>query len=105
MSQEVPRLPVGERQDDPVLVSSRREASIVLIVFLISLVWTVLASNYLGYDRKKEDLEYVFGFPDWIFWAIIVPWGSCIVFSFIFGAFFVRDEDLGQELEEQSDFL
>ncbi|MEX1230577.1 MAG: hypothetical protein WEB58_10070 [Planctomycetaceae bacterium] len=104
-------------QEDPVLVSSRREAIIVFVVFIIALFWSILASydlgylhhtdtgTYIGSHPENVELTYVFGFPHWVFWGIVIPWGSCIVFSIIFGAFLVRDEDLGEELEEQSDFI
>ncbi|MFN0195544.1 MAG: DUF997 family protein [Planctomycetaceae bacterium] len=94
----------SEVKEDPILVSSRREAVIVLVVFLIALFWSVMTSYTLGYNIKAEELTYVLGFPHWVFWGIIVPWGTMIVFSLLFGAFLVRDEDLGPELEEQSDF-
>ncbi len=50
-------------------------------------------------------MKFVFGFPDWVFWGIVVPWVVCSIFSLYFGATFVRDEDLGEELPEQEDEL
>ena len=57
--------------------------------------------NPEGMDRPT----FVLGFPDWVFWGILAPWSACVVFSFWFGATFMRDEDLGEELPEQEDEL
>ena len=41
------------------------------------------------------------GFPDWIVWGVIVPWSICICISFVFGAIFMRDDDLGEDQVEE----
>jgi hypothetical protein len=91
--------------DDPVLRSARREAIVVLCAWLAAMAYTVTYCYLHGYNRKIESLTFVLGFPDWVFWGIVVPWSLCIVFSFYFGATFMRDEDLGEELPEQEDDL
>jgi hypothetical protein len=91
--------------DDPVLRSARREALVVLAAWIAALGYTVGYCYLHGYNRSAESLVFVFGFPDWVFWGIVVPWGACALFSFAFGAIFVRDEDLGEELPEQEDEL
>jgi hypothetical protein len=50
-------------------------------------------------------LRFVWGFPDWIFWGVVTPWVVCALISLWFGARFVRDEDLGEELPEPVDEL
>lgn len=94
-----------ELTPDPVLRSARREALCVLATWLAAMSYTVTYCYLNGYNRRLEDLTFVLGFPDWIFWGVIVPWGVCIVFSVWFGATFMRDEDLGEELPEQEDEL
>lgn len=90
---------------DPVLQSARREALVVLGTWLAAMGYTVSNCYLYGYHRDLADLKFVLGFPDWIFWGIVVPWGVCVVFSLWFGATFMRDEDLGEELPEQEDEL
>jgi hypothetical protein len=94
-----------EPAPDPVLRSARREALCVLVVWLLALGYTVPYCYIYGYNRSLQDLTFVLGFPDWIFWGVLVPWGVCVVISFWFGAVFMRDEDLGEELPEQEDEL
>jgi hypothetical protein len=91
--------------DDPVLRSGKREALVVLVIWLAAMAYTVTYCYLFGYNRTVESLTFVLGFPDWVFWGIVTPWSVCIVFSFYFGATFMRDEDLGEELPEQEDEL
>lgn len=96
---------MSESTDDPVLRSARREAVVVLCVWLAAMSYTVGYCYLNGYNRKVEDLKFVLGFPDWVFWGVVTPWVICAAFSFFFGATFMRDEDLGEELPEQEDEL
>jgi hypothetical protein len=91
--------------DDPVVRSGKREALVVLFTWLAAMAYTVTYCYLHGYNRTVESLTFVLGFPDWVFWGIVTPWSVCIVFSFYFGATFMRDEDLGEELPEQEDEL
>jgi hypothetical protein len=91
--------------DDPVLRSGKREAIVVFCAWLAAMAYTVTYCYLHGYNRPIESLTFVLGFPDWVFWGIVVPWSVCIVFSFYFGATYMRDEDLGEELPEQEDDL
>lgn len=82
---------------DPVYVSSRREAILVFVIFAIACTHTVVYTTTFGYNRPIDSLRFVFGFPDWVFYGIVVPWGLCVLISWGFGALFVRDEDLGED--------
>lgn len=90
---------------DPVLKSAQREAFCVLAIWLAAMGYTVPYCYFYGYNRSLESLTFVLGFPDWIFWGVVVPWSVCVLVSFWFGATFMRDEDLGEELPEQEDEL
>ena len=91
--------------DDPVLRSARREAVVVFFTWLAAMAWTIAYCYLNGYGRAPESLTFVLGFPDWVFWGIVVPWSICSLFALYFGATFMRDEDLGEELPEQEDEL
>ena len=91
--------------DDPVLRSAKREAVVVFAAWLGAMTYTVTYCYLNGYNRPTESLTFVLGFPDWVFWGIVVPWSVCVVFSFWFGTTFMKDEDLGEELPEQDDEL
>jgi len=91
-----------DRPEDPVLTSARREALLVLAIWLTACVYSIGVCYRLGYGRDVATLTYIFGFPDWIFWGVVVPWTVCTGLSFVLSYFVIRDEDLGEEqLEEQ----
>lgn len=88
------------RSEDPVLRSSRREAALVLLIWLAACVYTVGYCYLFGYDRDAATLTYVLGFPDWVFWGIITPWTVCTILCFVLSYFVISDEDLGEEQAE-----
>jgi len=38
-------------------------------MWLVAMTYTVGYCGLYGYQRSAEDLRYVLGFPDWVFWA------------------------------------
>ena len=82
---------------DPVLVSARREALIVCLTWVAAMAYTIFYCQGHAYGRRKEEIQYIFGCPDWVFWGVVVPWLACVVFSWIFASVFMRDEDLGED--------
>ena len=88
------------RLEDPVLVSARREAIVVLTIWAAACAYSVGYCYLYGYGRPAESIAYVWGFPDWIFWGVVVPWSVCTAICFWLAYFFIRDEDLGEEQAE-----
>ncbi|MGF1578300.1 MAG: hypothetical protein ACFCD0_02930 [Gemmataceae bacterium] len=104
---------------------SRREAIFILVLWGLCFLYTVpycYFNGYLshepmpeklstgpaigkllgpleGHDRKHElpDMPYDLGIPDWVFWGVALPWGLCLVVTFVFCLFFYSEEDLGQD--------
>jgi Protein of unknown function (DUF997) len=83
--------------EDPVLTSARREALLAFATWAIAATYCLVYCYLHAYGRPIEDLRYIAGFPDWVFWGIVVPWGVCILFSWVFAAVWMRDEDLGED--------
>lgn len=86
---------------DPVLVGARREACMVLVMWLMAGGYTLLYCLRHGYNRDLADLTFTWGFPDWVFWGIVVPWGCCVVASGLFAFCFMRDDPLGEDAGAQ----
>lgn len=80
----------------PILKSARRELYASAKIWLISMIWSVGYCAKYGSNLKPEDLKFVLGFPDWIFWGVILPWGLCTVISGVFAFGFMQDVDLGE---------
>src|SRR5262245_29582937 len=88
------------RREDPVLISSRREALLVFFIWLLAASYSIGVSYAWGYGRDAATLTYVLGFPDWIFWGVVVPWTVCTVICFVMAYFVISDDDLGEEQAE-----
>jgi hypothetical protein len=89
------------RTEDPVVRSSRREALLVMFVWLAAVTYTVGYCSLYGYHRSVAEVEYVLGFPDWFFWGIVVPWVCCTIVTWAFACCGMSDESLG----ENADFV
>jgi hypothetical protein len=83
--------------DDPVLSSSRREALVVLVVWLAAMSYTVGYCVWRGYGRDWETVSFVLGFPDWVFWGIVCPWLAAVAISWWFANRLMSDEPLSDE--------
>lgn len=92
-------------QDDPVLVSARREGLVVLVIWLVAMGYTITYCYLHGYHRSVESLTFVLGIPDWVFWGIVAPWMICVVASWLFSYVLMTDADLGEENEEAEEGL
>jgi len=88
------------RTENSLLQGARREALVVLAWWLTTFVYTVGYCYRNGYDRPIEDLTFVCGFPDWIFWGVVVPWVVCFLFSIWFAFFFMKDVSMGEDGQE-----
>ncbi|HQZ63816.1 MAG TPA: DUF997 family protein [Planctomycetaceae bacterium] len=91
------------RDQDPVVNSSLREAFVVIGVWMAAMGWSITVCYRMGYNRPVEDLKLVYGFPDWFFWGIVVPWCACTVISCLFSALLFRDGPLGEDVEDADD--
>ena len=82
--------------EHPLLKSARREAVIALAIWFMTMCYSVGYCSLHGYGRSAESLTYVLGFPDWVFWGLVLPWGICTIVSSAFAMFIMKDEDLGE---------
>ena len=86
--------------DDPVLASARREALLVGVVWLAAITYTTAYCYWNGYGRTAESLRFVLGFPDWIFWGVILPWGLSLVLTCWFAFGIMTDHPLEEDPED-----
>lgn len=89
-----------ERAEDPLVRSSRREAWQVMAIWCIAMTYTVGYCYLYGYNRPFEELTFVWGFPDWVFWGIVVPWSVCVVVGILFAYFVMTDAEIGDPNED-----
>jgi len=79
---------------DPVFRNARREAIVLLAIFAISLIYTVLVSYFLGYDRDPSEIVTYLGIPDWVLWSVFLPWTVCVGVTVWFTFFYMVDDPL-----------
>ena len=65
------------------------------VVFVSAIAYTIFTCDRLGYRDPQAPLEFVLGFPDWIFWGVIVPWVVCTAIAALFSFVIMQDHDLG----------
>jgi hypothetical protein len=86
--------------EDPLLTSARREMIVTFCIWAVAMIYTVGVSMTWGYGRDPATLKYVLGFPDWIFWGVVMPWATATVVSATFAMGFMEDAPLGDDEEE-----
>lgn len=89
--------------EDPLLTSARREMRITLGLWAIAMACTMGVSLTWGYGRDPKSLTFVLGFPDWVFWGIIIPWAASTVIASTFALTIMEDAplDTDQPFEAQ----
>ncbi len=83
-----------ETKEYPLLKSARREALAAFSLWLMATTYSVGYCSAYGYGRSAESLTFVLGFPDWVFWGIVLPWGICTIVASLFAFCFMTDENL-----------
>ena len=82
------------RTELPLLKSARREALTAAGIWIAAMIYSVGYCYSFGYGRDPRTLTFVLGFPDWVFYGIVLPWGICTIISTLFAFLFMKDEDL-----------
>jgi hypothetical protein len=80
--------------EDPLLTSARRNMRFATGLFVVALVYTLGVCWTFGYHRPAGSLTFVLGFPDWVFWGIVVPWAACTLISMWYALGVMTDEPL-----------
>ena len=64
--------------------------------------WGALVTLF-GDGRAGEPIHFVLGFPSWVFWGIVAPWGGCVLIAGWFSWRFMSEEELGAVREDEDD--
>jgi hypothetical protein len=82
----------------PLVETARREALLCGAIFVAAITYTIGYCTTHGYTGDApQDLKFVLGFPEWIFYGILAPWAVCTVFAAIFSFGIMTDHDLSGE--------
>jgi hypothetical protein len=95
----MPHPPDRPGKEQELLRHARREGLLIMAVWAVALAWSVGCGYLLGYDPRRE-IRLILGMPDWIFWAVVLPWGLALLFTAWFCFAFMADDDLGRDPDE-----
>ncbi|MCA9077443.1 MAG: DUF997 family protein [Planctomycetaceae bacterium] len=86
----------ADAPDDPVYLNARREALVILCLWAAAMMWAVPYCYFFGYHPVGDpaELKTILGIPSWVFWGVVVPWGTCCLASVALALWFIKDEDL-----------
>jgi hypothetical protein len=89
-------------REDPVLRHSRREAWIIFGAWLAASLFCSTFYGLFGLIRPghplgREDIRPILGIPWWFALGVLAPWGVFALFSVLFAALGMRDDDLGED--------
>jgi len=94
---------------------SVREARWVALLWFLNLSWTIGYSYIHGYPHTADSFvvklgladvwepsqfRHTFGIPNWVLFAVIIPWFVMVTISILFAKFYMSNDDLGVEAEE-----
>ena len=117
MTEQPSSPPVDQPVEDPIYRHTRREAKIILSMWLIALIYTCSYCYLFGYsehptaegpdvstfvgplenfNRTADSLTTPLGLgiPDWVFYGVVLPWVACILASIFFCLFIFQEDDL-----------
>ena len=84
-------------------LNARREGLVAFLGWVIAGLVTVPTCLTLGFGLDSEQVNTILGIPTWVFFGIVVPWICMIGYAVWFSLFFVKDEDLGSDPEDDID--
>lgn len=88
---------------DPVFVHARREAAVIVALFLLFFSYSILTCFFLGYGHTAEDsssIRLIWGMPAWVFFGIFLPWCGVDLVAVWFCFFFMQDDNLNPPEED-----
>lgn len=114
---------------DSVYLNCRREAILIFLLWLAVSTYSIVVSYLYGYTSHEPAVissshtieEFIgplesfnrvpstlttplgLGIPDWVFYAVVVPWFFCILITWFFCVFYMKDDDLGLECSGPED--
>jgi hypothetical protein len=96
------RSPPADRPEQRLLRHARREGLVIMALWAVCLAWSTVYAAVFGYRAPAANSPLILGMPSWVFWAVVFPWGLCLLFSVWFCFFFMADDDLGTDRDEET---
>lgn len=65
-------------------LKSKKEFKKGVIVIAIFILFSTIVSYFLGYKRSFVEIKYILGFPDWVFYGVLLPWIAIVLYTIFF---------------------
>ncbi len=52
-----------------------------------------LISYFVGYRKPAEEIKFILGIPDWVFWGVLIPWIAIVLFTVWYGLFKMKGDE------------
>lgn len=83
--------------EDSRYVQCTKEMFMVLGFFVINLIVVIGLAMGVGLNKTSEEVNLIWGFPDWFFWSGIIGSIIMIVLTFLMVKIFFKDMSLESE--------
>ena len=71
----------------------KKEFKVGVISTSIYILTSTIISYFLGYKRNYTSMKLILGFPDWIFYGVLVPWIIIVLFTIVYAFYFMEDNN------------
>ena len=85
-----------EFTEDPRYRIAAKEAWMAIFLFLLNFAWWFAFAYGLG-SQPPQEYSYIFGFPAWFFWSVIVGTIVFSVLAYVMVRFFYTDMPLAAD--------
>lgn len=71
-----------KRKDE--YLKTKREFKKGVIVTGTFILFSTIVSYFLGYKRSVSEMKFILGFPDWVFYGVLIPWIAIVLYTIFF---------------------
>lgn len=69
-----------------------KEFKVGVIITALYIALSSAISYVLGYNRDPNSIKLILGFPDWVFWGVLIPWVAIVGFTLIYGLYIMEGD-------------
>lgn len=74
-------------------LKSLKEFKVSIIVGGLFILVSCVISYLMGYSRSPEDIKLILGFPDWIFFGVLLPWILIVLFTIFYSLTLMKGDE------------
>lgn len=83
----------SEKNTHKKFLESFKEFKTSTIVGGLFILVSCLVSYFMGYARNPENIKFILGFPDWVFFGVLLPWTFIVLFTVFYSIKLMKGDD------------